>query len=225
VSLEGRSVRFVCLTVRGSTWRVYRFGLGGQHEEQGGVIRSTDVRGGPLQSWMQVDVDGPREITGFAARSNRRLQDELWAELERVGATKDHGADNTVLVAGEVALGTLIRGLSSMFLVGVPDEQEGRCFIFTGTGRHNRQMWKGGPDRALSLLANVASGTAADGFWTVFAAALGFEQREAPGVEASQLEEPPKTRACIKGSCAACGTPTSSHRCEVCGELTQPLRA
>jgi hypothetical protein len=144
------------------------------------TIRSTIARQTGSHLWVSVDFDEPLEITGITSRGNRRLHDQLWSELGRIGATKTQSPESFIKVAGEAGMGTFVSWWSSAVLIGI--EMDGRrVFAFSGTGAHAADTWTGEPRNAFALLAQVADGAGAAGFWGRFAADTGYAEAAPPG--------------------------------------------
>jgi hypothetical protein len=117
--------------------------------------------------WLPVDVDGPRPITGLWAWRNRRLSNRLWSELTRIGATKQHGLDAIVEVAGEAHIGVGFTWAPT-FLIGSWDFDRGRrILILSGTGHHQGETWRGSSHRLFSILSGISTGSGPDTLWHV----------------------------------------------------------
>jgi hypothetical protein len=127
--------------------------------------------------WVPVDVDGPRLITGRWAWRNRRLSNRLWRELTRIGATKQHGADEIVEVAGEVHIGVAFTW-TPQFLIGSWDYDLGRrVLVLSGTGPHQGETWSGSSGRLFSILSGISTGGGANTLWHVLQSDEGYARR------------------------------------------------
>jgi len=132
--------------------------------------------------WLPIDREEPHEIRGLGSWWNRRLSDRLWAELDRVGASRRSGANAPVAIAGEAALG-LVLGWQPEFLIGSPTVGPFRRFIvLSGTGHHAGKRWSGRPRHALRLLRSVPSAAGPNAVWWTLSCDEGFARE--PGVRA-----------------------------------------
>lgn len=117
--------------------------------------------------WLQGEMEERFEVTGLLSRANKRLNDRLWNELERIGVTKQQAPETFVAVAGEFGLGLNVPWLSSAQLVG-QRTGSGRIFGLSGRGSYARERWRGLPSVAFQLLEGIADRAGPHEFWTAF---------------------------------------------------------